>query len=175
MKACTVCHGSGRVRQTRKITVKIPAGINDGQVVRVGGQGEAGSYGGPYGDLLVAVNVKPHKIFTREGNDVICEVPITFVQAALGDEIEVPTLEGAVKMRIAEGTQSGKVMRLRGKGITDVRGYGRGDQLVRIRVVTPTKLNSKQKQILREFAAASGNSVPDETKSFFDKVKDALR
>lgn len=174
-KACTVCHGSGRVRKTRKITVKIPAGINDGQVVRVGGQGEAGSHGGPYGDLLVVVSVKPHKIFTRQGNDIICEVPITFVQAALGDEIEVPTLEGSVKMRIAEGTQSGRVMRLRGKGVADVRGFGRGDQLVKIRVVTPTKLNSKQKQILREFAAASGDSMPDETKSFFDKVKDALR
>ena len=174
-KACKVCNGSGRVRATRKINVKIPAGVDDGQIVRLGGQGEAGSHGGPYGDLLVVVSVKPHEVFTRQGNDIICDVPISIVQAALGDEIDVPTLEGDVKMRIPEGTQSGKVFRLRGKGISDVRGFGRGDQLVRVRVVTPTKLNSKQKQILREFAKAGGDSLPNETKGFFDKVNDAWR
>jgi len=172
---CSVCHGQGTVRQTRRLKVKIPAGVDDGQIVRLGGQGEAGVYGGAYGDLLVVVHVKPHSFFQREGNDIVCEVPITFVQAALGDEIDVDTLEGPVKLRIPEGTQTGKVFRLRGKGVTDVRGFGRGDQLVKVRVVTPTKLNSKQKQLLREFAAASGQPNPDEAKSFFDKVKDALR
>lgn len=172
---CKECGGGGRVNTARKIPVKIPAGVNDGQVVRVGGQGEAGSYGGPYGDLLIVISVKPHEFFTRQGNDIVCEVPITFVQAALGDEIDVPTLEGDVKMRIPEGTQSGRVFRLRGKGVADVRGFGRGDQLVRVRVVTPTKLNNKQKQILREFAKAGGDALPNETKGLFGKVKDAWR
>lgn len=174
-KACKVCGGKGRVRNTRKIKIKIPAGIDNGQIVSVGGQGEAGSHGGPYGDLQVYVHVKPHKIFKREGNDIICEIPITFVQAALGDEIQVPTLYGNVKMKVSEGTQSGRIMRLRGKGIDDVRGYGKGDQLVKLIVVTPTKLSVKQKELLRQFAAARGQDSPDESKSFFDKVKDALR
>lgn len=174
-KACTACNGQGTIRRKNKLNVKIPAGIDNGQIVRIPEKGEAGSHGGPYGDLQLFVRVRSHKLFTREGNDVICEIPITFVQAALGDEIEVPTLEGMVKMRIAEGTQNGRLMRLRGKGIPDVRGFGRGDQLVKIKVITPTKLTNKQKQILREFADARGQSHPDESKSFFDKVKDALR
>lgn len=172
---CKECKGQGKVRRTRKINVKIPAGIDDGQIVRIGGKGEAGSRGGPYGDLQIFVRVKAHNFFERKGNDVICEYPISFVQAALGDEVEVPTLDGSVMMKIGEGTQGGRVMRLRGKGIEDVRGYGRGDQLVKIKVITPTKLTSKQKDILREFAELSGDSQPEETKSFFDKVKDALR
>lgn len=173
--ACTECQGQGRVRKMRRINVKIPAGIDQGQIVRLSGQGEAGTRGGPAGDLQIIVNVKPHKLFQREGNNIIFEVPITFVQATLGDEIEVPTLEGSVKMKIAEGTQSGRIMRLRGKGIQDVRGYGRGDQLVHIKVMTPTKLTNKQKEILREFATERGESHPEETKSFFEKVKDVLR
>ncbi|NLM26447.1 MAG: molecular chaperone DnaJ [Firmicutes bacterium] len=174
-KPCTECQGQGRVRKMRRINVKIPAGIDDGQIVRLSGQGEAGTRGGPAGDLQIIVRVKPHKIFKRQGNNVICEVPITFVQAALGDEIEVPTLEGSVKMKVAEGTQSGKIFRLRGKGIQDVRGYGRGDQLVQIKVVTPTKLTSRQKELLRQFASERGESHPEESKSFFEKVKDALK
>lgn len=174
-KPCTECQGQGRVRKMRRINVKIPAGIDDGQIVRLSGQGEAGTRGGPAGDLQIIVRVKPHKIFKRQGNNVICEVPITFVQAALGDEIEVPTLEGSVKMKVAEGTQSGKIFRLRGKGIQDVRGYGRGDQLVQIKVVTPTKLTSRQKELLRQFASERGESHPEESKSFFEKVKDAFK
>ncbi len=174
-QACKECNGNGRVRRTRKIRVKIPAGIDHGQVVRVTAQGEAGTRGGPAGDLQIVVHVKPHKIFERQGNDVVCELPISFVQATLGDEIEVPTLEGSVKMKIAEGTQSGRVMRLRGKGIQDVRGYGRGDQLVHIKVLTPAKLTNKQKELLREFAKERGESHPEESKSFFEKVKDVLR
>jgi len=172
---CKVCQGTGTVRKTRRINVNIPAGIDEGQIVRLSGQGEAGHRGGPPGDLLIVIQIRPHELFRREGNNVVCEIPITFVQAALGDEIEVPTLDGKVTMRIPEGTQSGKIMRLRGKGIQDVRGFSRGDQLVHIRVVTPVKLSSKQKELLRQFAKEGGGSTPDEAKGFFERMKDALR
>ena len=172
---CRECGGAGTVRRSSRLKVKIPAGIDNGQFVRLAGQGEAGYRGGPPGDLLIVVHVRPHELFTRQGNDVLCEVPISFVQAALGDEIEVPTLDGPVKLRVPEGTQSGKVMRLRGKGVQDVRGYGRGDQLVTLRVVTPTKLTPKQKELLREFAQESGQDVQTGSKGFFERMKDALR
>lgn len=172
---CRECGGVGTVRRTSRLKVKIPAGIDEGQVVRLAGQGEAGYRGGPPGDLLIVVHVKPHEFFSRQGADVLCEVPISFVQAALGDEIEVPTLEGPVKLRIPEGTQSGRVMRLRGKGIQDVRGYGRGDQLVTLRVVTPTKLTARQKELLREFAKETGQDAPAGNKGFFERMKDAWR
>ncbi|HBG01468.1 MAG TPA: molecular chaperone DnaJ [Firmicutes bacterium] len=172
---CTVCHGAGTQRKMSTINVKIPAGIDDGQSLRLAGRGETGHRGGPPGDLLVLVRVKPHKFFRREGRNVVYEIPITFVQASLGDEIEVPTLEGKVNLRIPEGTQSGKVLRLRGKGMQDVRGSGRGDQLVQIKVVTPQKLTAKQKELLREFAQERGGDLPEETKGFFERMKDALR
>ncbi len=172
---CTVCGGQGRVRKAKTIDVEIPAGIADQQVLRVGGRGDAGHLGGPPGDLQVVIHVRPHKVFRRRNNDVLCTVPITFVQGALGDEIDVPTLEGPVKMRIPEGTQSGKILRLRGKGIKDVRGHGRGDQLVTIQVETPTKLTNEQKELLRAFGKARGESHPEEAKGFFERVKDALR
>ena len=172
---CTVCHGSGTQRKTATVKVKIPAGINNGQSLRLAGKGEAGYRGGPPGDLLVSVRVKPHELFRREGQNVILETSISFVQAALGDEIEVPTLDGNVKLRIPEGTQSGRVLRLRGKGIPHLRGSGRGDQMVHIKVVTPTKLTAKQKELLREFAKAGGTDLPDENKGFFERMKDALR
>jgi molecular chaperone DnaJ len=172
---CSVCYGSGTQRKMSRVKVKVPPGINDGQSLRLAGKGEAGVRGGPPGDLFVVIRVKPHELFKRQGQNVILEVPISFVQAALGDEIEVPTLEGPVKMRIPEGTQSGRVLRLRGKGIPHLRGAGRGDQLVEIRVVTPTKLTAKQKQLLREFAKAGVENPPDENKGFFERMKDALR
>jgi len=172
---CKECNGQGRLRKPEKIEVDIPAGIDDGQVLRIGGKGDAGDLGGPPGDLNIVIRVRPHKVFTRRNNDVLCTVPITIVQAALGDEIEMPTLEGPVNMRIPEGTQSGKTMRLRGKGIRDVRGHGRGDQLVTIHVETPTKLTERQKELLREFAKERGETHPEESRSFFDRVKDALR
>lgn len=172
--ACNVCNGAGTQRKTRKIKVTIPAGIDNGQTLRVNSQGEAGQKGGPPGDLLVVIRVRAHEFFRREGRNVICEIPISFVQATLGDEIQVPTLEGKVTMRIPEGTQSGKVMRLRNKGIQDLRGLGKGDQLVHIKVLTPKKLSSKQKDLLREFAKAGGGDLPDEAKGFFEKVKDAF-
>ncbi|HHT89694.1 MAG: molecular chaperone DnaJ [Bacillota bacterium] len=172
---CTVCHGAGTQRKMRTINVKIPAGIDDGQSLRLAGRGETGQRGGPPGDLLVLVRVKPHQLFRREGRNVVYELPISFVQASLGDEIQVPTLEGTVNLRIPEGTQSGRMFRLRGKGIQDVRGSGRGDQLVQVKVVTPQKLTAKQKELLRQFAQEGGGDLPEENKGFFERVKDALR
>ncbi len=173
---CTTCRGTGKVKKTRKISVKIPAGIDDGQQLRVAGQGEPGINGGPPGDLYIIFRVRPHEFFERHGNDIYCEIPITFTQAALGDEIEVPTLHGKVKLKIPAGTQTGTRFRLRGKGVPDVKGYGVGDQHVRVRVVTPTKLTERQKQLLREFAEISGN-VPqgEQEKSFFSKMKRAFK
>lgn len=173
-KPCPTCHGTGQVRRTRNIHVKIPAGVDNGSRLRVAGEGEAGMRGGPRGDLYVYIRVKPHKIFKREGNDIICEIPISFVQAALGDEVEVPTLEGKAGLKIPEGTQTGTVFRLRGRGIPDVNGYGRGDQHVRVKVVTPTKLNEEQKEILREFGRLTGKKTKAEEKSFFGKMRDAF-
>ncbi|HHW44469.1 molecular chaperone DnaJ [Desulfofundulus thermobenzoicus] len=173
-KPCANCHGSGQVRRTRSIHVKIPAGVDSGTRLRVAGEGEAGVRGGPRGDLYVYIHVRPHPVFKREGNDVIMEAPISFAQAALGDEIEVPTLEGKATVRIPEGTQHGTVFRLRGKGIPDLGGYGRGDQLVRVKVVTPTKLTEEQKQLLRQFARLSGENPAGVEKGFFEKVRDAF-
>ncbi len=173
-KPCANCHGSGQVRRTRTIHIKIPAGVDDGTRLRVAGEGEAGLRGGPPGDLYVYIHVRPHKIFKREGNDVIMELPISFAQAALGDEVEVPTLEGKATIRIPEGTQHGTIFRLRGKGIPDLRGYGRGDQLVQVKVVTPTRLTEEQKKLLRQFARLSGENPAGVEKGFFDKVRDAF-
>ncbi len=130
--------------------------------------------GGPRGDLYVYIHVKPHKIFRREGNDVVMEIPISFAQAALGDEIDIDTLDGKVKLRIPEGTQSGTVFRLRGKGIVDLHGYGRGDQMVHVKVVTPTKLTDKQKALLKEFANLSNENISEKDKGLFGRVRDAF-
>lgn len=173
-KPCGTCHGSGQVRRTRNIHIKIPAGVDTGTRLRVAGEGETGLRGGPPGDLYVYIHVRAHRIFRREGNDVVMEIPLSFAQAALGDEIEVPTLEEDAQLRIPEGTQHGTVFRLRGKGIADLGGYGRGDQLVRVKVVTPTKITEEQKQLLREFAQLGGESPAGVEKGFFKKVKDAF-
>ncbi|BCB04882.1 molecular chaperone DnaJ [Bacillus sp. KH172YL63] len=172
---CKTCGGAGKVQKRRKIAVKIPAGIDDGQQLRVTGQGEPGINGGPAGDLYVVFHVRSHDFFERNGDDIYCEMPVTFAQAALGDEIEVPTLHGKVKLKVPAGTQTGTRFRLKGKGVPNVRGYGTGDQHVQVKVVTPSKLTDKQKQLLREFADISGQ-VPDEQhESFFDKVKKAFK
>lgn len=171
---CPTCHGKGKERKLKKIKVKIPPGVDNGSVIPLRGEGEPGTRGGPYGDLYVVLRVSPHKIFTRDGYDVICEIPITFVQAALGDEIEVPTLEGKVKYKISEGTQSGTIFRLKGKGILHPKGYGKGDQYVKVFVEVPKKLSEKQKDILRQFAAESGEDIHEQRKTFFEKVKDAF-
>jgi molecular chaperone DnaJ len=171
---CTTCKGRGRVRKNIKIKLKVPAGIDDGQTISLRGEGEPGLRGGPPGDLYVNIRVKPHPLFQRQGNDVICDIPITFVQAALGAELEVPTIDGNVKYQVPEGTQTDTVFRLRGKGIPYLRGSGRGDQYVKVIVEVPKKLNENQKKILREFAELIGDEVHEQRKGFFDKMKDAL-
>lgn len=173
-KPCSTCHGAGQVKRTRNISVKIPAGVDNGSRLRIAGEGEAGVRGGPRGDLYVYIRVKPHKFFKREGNDIICEVSINFAQAALGGELEVPTIDGKVQLKIPEGTQTGTVFRLRGKGVPDVNGYGRGDQHVRVKLVTPTKLSVEQRELLNEFARTLGDQPKDGGKGFFGKVRDAF-
>lgn len=174
---CPTCHGRGRIRVTRKIQVNIPAGVEDGSQLRMAGEGEAGVNGGPPGDLYILLRVKPHPFFSRDGDDIYCEVPITFVQAALGDEIEVPTLDGRVKLKIPPGTQSETYFRIRGKGVPRLRGHGQGDQHVKVVVVVPTRLTERQKQLLREFAeegdAAEGMGGQEQT--FFERMKRAFR
>jgi molecular chaperone DnaJ len=154
------------------MSVKIPAGVETGNRLKLSGEGGQGTKGGINGDLYVSISVKPHPVFSRDNNDVICEIPISFVQAALGGEIPVPTLDGKMNLKVPEGTQSGKVFRLRDKGIPVLQGYGRGDQLVIIKVETPVNLNKKQREVLEEFAKISGEDVHPMKKNFFDKVVD---
>ncbi|MGM9928619.1 MAG: molecular chaperone DnaJ [Bacillus sp. (in: firmicutes)] len=172
---CTTCSGTGKVKKRKKINVKIPAGIDDGQQLRVAGQGEPGVNGGPAGDLYVVFHVREHEFFERDGDDVYCEVPLTFVQAALGDEIQVPTLHGKVSLKIPAGTQTGTRFRLRGKGIPNVHGRGQGDQHIIVKIVTPKKLSDKQKQLLKEFADISGETLDDHDQGFFAKMKRAFK
>lgn len=168
---CAACGGTGRVRKYHTLNVRIPPGVDSGTRLKLRGEGDTGAAGGPPGDLYVVIKVAPHPLFTREGQDIICEVPISFVQAALGAEIEVPTLEGKVKLKIPSGTQSGKIFRLKGKGVRDPRSGQAGDQLIRLVIETPTHLTPRQKELLREFAAASGEEVHPISKGFFEKVK----
>ncbi|NJD02423.1 MAG: molecular chaperone DnaJ, partial [Ruminiclostridium sp.] len=156
---CGICSGKGKIKKNVKIKLNVPAGIDDGQTISLRGEGEPGTKGGPSGDLYVTVRVRKHLIFKRQGNDVICEMPITFVQAALGAEVDVPTLDGKVRYAIPEGTQTGSVFRLKSKGIPYLRGNGRGDQYIKVEIDVPKKLNEKQKAILREFADISGDDV----------------
>ncbi|NEU31645.1 molecular chaperone DnaJ [bacterium LRH843] len=172
---CSTCGGKGKVRKRKKISVKVPAGIDHGQQLRVSGQGEAGANGGPPGDLYVVFNVKSHEFFERDGDDIYCEMPLTFAQVALGDEIEVPTLTGKVKLKIPAGTQTGTNFRLRGKGVPNVHGRGQGDQHVQIRVVTPKNLTENEKEMIREFSKMSGGQPNEQHDSFFEKVKRAFK
>jgi molecular chaperone DnaJ len=168
---CVACSGSGLTKKRSQIAVKIPAGVDTGQRLKLTAEGEAGERGGPPGDLYVVINVLSHDFFTRNEADVVCEVPVTFVHATLGAEIEVPTLEGMVKLKIPAGTQSHKIFRLKGKGLAKLGSYGRGDQLVRVIVEVPTKLNSEQKELLRKFSEVGGESSHPMHQSFFEKVK----
>ena len=170
---CKACGGSGSVKKTKRVTVSIPAGIDDGQAISLRGQGNAGKNGGPAGDLIVAVHVKPHPQFHRDGTTVLYEQPVTFYQAVMGAELEITTIDGKVKYNLPAGTQTGTTFRLRGKGIPELRGRGRGDQYVTVRVQVPTSLNGEQKEALRAFAEAMGEDVPEESglKGFFDKHK----
>lgn len=172
---CQTCHGTGREKQSHTVSVKIPAGVETGQQIRLAGQGEAGFNGGPYGDLFVVINVNPSDKFTRDGSTIYYTLNISFVQAALGDTVEVPTVHGNVEMVIPAGTQTGKTFRLKGKGAPRLRGGSQGDQLVTVKIVTPTKLNDAQKEALLAFAKASGDEkIAPQKKGFFNKVKDAL-
>ena len=169
---CPKCGGRGAVRKSQKINIKIPAGIDDGQTISLRGQGNAGQDGGPMGDLLVTVMVKPHPLFERDGNAVLLDMPVTFAQAALGDEIEVPTIDGKVKLTIPEGTQPGSVFRLRGKGIPYLQSKsGRGDQFVTISVAVPRNMTTAQKESLRSYARAMNERVPESRGGIFGGKK----
>jgi molecular chaperone DnaJ len=179
-KPCTTCKGEGRTTKQRKLTVKIPAGISSGQRLRLAGEGEGGLAGGPAGDLYVFIQVSEHTFFRRDGNDLICEIPLNFTTLALGGTIDVPTLDGPESYKIPEGTQSGSTFKLRGKGMPDVSGRGRGDLYFAVQAVTPKKLSKEQKTALEQLAKALPNEkfeprpreADEEEKNIFDKVKD---
>jgi molecular chaperone DnaJ len=166
---CTKCKGQGKVREKRTVSLKVPQGVDTGIRLRVAGEGEAGILGGPNGDLYVVINVKPHPFFRRKGNDLHCEIPVSFTQASMGAEIEVPTIYGKESLKIPSGTPSGRVFHLRGKGAPKLGGFGKGDQYITVFVDVPKKLTKRQKELLREFADISGDDI---SKRFMDKVKD---
>lgn len=169
---CNACHGQGRVEESKTLSVKVPAGVDTGDRIRLSGEGEAGPAGGPSGDLFVQISVKPHDIFERDGANLYCEIPVGFVDAVLGGELEVPTLDGRVKLKVPAETQTGKLFRLRGKGVTPVRGGSQGDLLCRVVVETPVNLSSKQKDILKEFQAATkGGKHSPRQSSWFEGMK----
>ncbi len=174
-KPCKTCHGAGRKERTKPVRLKIPAGVDTGARLRSTGNGEGGTRGGTSGDLYVVLHVKAHEIFQREGDDLICDVPVHFVQAALGAEIEVPTLAGKALIKIPAGTQNATVFRLRGKGVRNVQGHGVGDLHVRAQIEVPQRLNAAQKAKLEEFAELCDSSVNPISKSFWDKAKNLFR
>ena len=170
---CTVCHGRGRREIERKLTVKVPAGVDDGSRIRIGGNGEAGIRGGPAGDLYVYLSIAPHPLFRRDGLDTYIDVPVSFPQASLGAMLTVPTLEGDLALTLPAGTQTGTTLRMRGRGMPSVRGTQRGDHHITVHVAVPTKLSKRQREILEEYAHAGGDAI--EEKSFLDRVKEAFR
>lgn len=171
---CPKCNGRGKVRTNKRRTIKIPAGIDNGQILTIRGQGQPGERGGQPGDLLIVVNVRPHKLFKRDGADIYMDLPITFTQAALGAEVDVPTLDKPIKHTIPEGTQPGKTFRIRGKGIPYLRGSGSGDLYVTVSIDVPKKLSEKQKELLRQFESSVEGGQYEQKKSFFERVKDAF-
>jgi len=174
-RPCRTCRGAGRRERASKIKIKIPAGVDTGARLRSSNNGEAGVRGGPSGDLFVVLHVKPHEIFQREGDDLVCEVPIRFVDAALGGEIEVPTLTGRADVRIPAGTQNGTLFRLKGKGVKNLQGYGYGDLHVRVTVEVPTHLNNAQRAKLEEFSELCDPNVNPISKGFLERAKDFFR
>ncbi len=168
---CKECRGSGRVRRTRRVKVKIPAGIDNGSHLRLTGQGEAGLRGGPAGDLYIAIRVRPHPIFKREGDTVICEIPITFTLAALGGEIRVPTLNGRARLKVPSGTQTNKIFRLRKMGIPHLHSSGKGDQWVKVIIETPVNLSAEQKQLLKRLEEVGRGNGQPKARDFFNKVR----
>jgi molecular chaperone DnaJ len=171
---CADCEGAGARRRTHTLNVRVPAGVDSGSRLKLRGEGETGGNGGQPGDLYVLIRVAAHPIFARDGVDVVCEVPVSVVQAALGTKLEIPTLDGPRKLDVPPGTQSGHLFRLRGLGVPDLNGYGRGDQVVRLTVETPRKLSVRQRELLEEFARISGEEVHPMSKSFLEKVKSLL-
>ncbi len=169
---CRKCSGSGRQRKNRTVDINIPAGIREGQILNVSGHGNAGYNGGPSGDLHVVVGVRRHSLFERRGDDVWCDLPITYAQAVLGTDVTVPTLDGKVRYTIHEGTQPGDVFKLKGRGIPHLGGRGKGDQYVKVVVEIPKNLNAKQKELVRQFDSSIGEKNYAKRKSFFDKIKD---
>jgi molecular chaperone DnaJ len=172
---CPSCGGTGRQLRHRVVTVKIPAGVHEGQAVRIAGEGEPGENGGPPGDLHCYIAIKPHPIFTRHNNDLVCQVPISFTQAALGAKIDVPTLKGSESLDVPAGTQHGEVFKLKGKGLPDLRSYRSGDELVQILIEIPKKLTEKQKHLLRDFAATEDGSAMPQRRGFMDKLKEMFK
>jgi molecular chaperone DnaJ len=170
---CEACSGRGRYEMERKLSVRVPAGVDDGSRIRIAGNGEAGIRGGPAGDLYVYLSVAPHPLFKRDGLETFVDVPVSFPLASLGATIDVPSLEGPLPLTIPAGTQSGTTLRLRGRGMPSVRGSQRGDHHVTVHVIVPTKLSKRQRELLEEYARAGGDAI--EEKSFFDRVKDAFR
>ena len=172
---CPSCSGRGRVKTKRNIKVKIPAGVDSGSRLRIHGEGEAGERGGPRGDLYILMHVKPHEIFERHEADIYCEVPISYVTAVLGGEIEVPTIEGKIMMKIPPGTQGGRQFRLRNKGIAHLHDYGRGDQIVKVQIDVPTDLNQEEKRALKEYSRSFADDRGPLAKTFVEKMKRIFR
>ncbi len=170
---CETCRGRGRVDRPRTLTIKVPPGVDDGSRIRLSGSGEAGTRGGPPGDLYVYLSIAQHQRFRRDGADLFVEVPIAFTQAALGGIVEIEALDGHAELTVVAGTQSGSSYRLRGRGMPSVRGNGRGDLIVSVHVVVPQKLSRKEREVLEEFALLGGDRIDE--RSFFDRVKDAFK
>ncbi|HEW78784.1 MAG TPA: molecular chaperone DnaJ [Phycisphaerales bacterium] len=168
---CKRCRGTGRVPKKRIVNIKIPVGVHEGQGIRVANEGEPGRSGGPRGDLYCYVRIKPHKFLHRDGNNIVAVVPISFIQAALGATIDVPSLNGSKQLKIPPGTQYGSIFRIKGQGLPDIRTRRTGDQLVQITIETPAKLNAKQRELLREFAKTENKTISPKSKSFFEKLK----
>lgn len=173
-EACAKCNGRGKLRKPRKISFSIPAGIDNGQAVSLHGQGEAGEQGGGPGDLYIHITVKPHALFRRQDFDLYCDVPVSYAQAALGGEVDVPTLQGMIKYNMPEGTQPGAVLRLKGYGIANLRGSGKGDLFIKVLVEVPRRLGERQKELLRQYEASLTEKEYEGKKSFFDRVKQVL-
>ncbi len=171
---CPSCRGAAKTNKSRKITVKIPAGVHEGQAVRIAGEGEAGEQGGPTGDLHCYISVKPHPLFGRQGNDLVCQIPISFAHAALGGKLEIPTLRGKGDLDVPHGTQHGEVFKLKGEGLPDLRTGRKGDQLIQVLIEVPKKLSEKQKNLLKEFAGMEDVAHMPQKRGFLDKLKDAL-
>ncbi|HYO10783.1 MAG TPA: molecular chaperone DnaJ [Tepidisphaeraceae bacterium] len=172
---CQSCGGTGRQLRKRVVTVRIPAGVHEGQAVRIAGEGEPGESGAPAGDLHCYIAIKPHPIFSRHNNDLVCQLPISFTQACLGASVEVPTLKGPEPLEIPSGTQHGEVFKLKGRGLPDVRSHRMGDELVQVLVEIPKKLTERQKQLLREFSTTEDGAAMPQRKGFLDKLKDVFK